>query len=81
MYRFQQKLKNFKQHLKKWNKNVFGNIFQAQKSLEKHMEDIKKKLITKGNSEALHAKEQLVKQQLEERLAQEEILWRKKSRI
>jgi hypothetical protein len=34
MYHFQQKLKNFKQHLKDWNKNVFGNIFQAQKDLE-----------------------------------------------
>jgi hypothetical protein len=28
------KVKNFKQHLKEWNKNVFGNIFQAQRDLE-----------------------------------------------
>jgi len=27
MYKFQQKLKNFKFQLKDWNKNVFGNIF------------------------------------------------------
>jgi hypothetical protein len=27
MYKFQQRLKNFKLHLKNWNKNVFGNIF------------------------------------------------------
>jgi hypothetical protein len=28
-YRFQQRLKNFKMQLKTWNKNEFGNIFQA----------------------------------------------------
>jgi hypothetical protein len=27
MYKFQQRLKKFKLHLKNWNKNVFGNIF------------------------------------------------------
>lgn len=31
MYRFQQKLKNFKQRLKTWNKHTFDNIFEAQK--------------------------------------------------
>jgi hypothetical protein len=30
MYKFQQKLKNLKQRLKRWNKSTFGNIFQAQ---------------------------------------------------
>jgi len=28
MYRFQQRLKNFKEQLKIWNKSTFGNIFQ-----------------------------------------------------
>jgi hypothetical protein len=28
MYKFHQRLKNFKWHLKRWNKNMFGNIFQ-----------------------------------------------------
>jgi hypothetical protein len=34
MYKFQQRLKNFKMHLRDWNKNVFGNIFQDQRTLE-----------------------------------------------
>jgi hypothetical protein len=34
MYRFQQRLKNFKLHFKNWNKNVFGNIFQEKITLE-----------------------------------------------
>jgi hypothetical protein len=32
MYRFQQRLKNFKQRLKHWNKNSFGNICKAYTS-------------------------------------------------
>jgi hypothetical protein len=37
MYRFQQKLKNFKQHLKLWNKENFGNILEAQRILNEQM--------------------------------------------
>jgi hypothetical protein len=32
MYQFQQRLKNFKQRLKIWNKQTFGNIFEAQRN-------------------------------------------------
>jgi hypothetical protein len=45
MYRFQQKLKNFKRHLKEWNKNVFGNIFQAERDLEQRLKEIQQKII------------------------------------
>jgi hypothetical protein len=34
MYKFQQRLKNFKKQLRDWNKYVFGNIFQAQQIIE-----------------------------------------------
>lgn len=34
MYIFQQKLKSVKTKLKCWNKNTFGNIFEAKKDLE-----------------------------------------------
>jgi hypothetical protein len=34
MYKFEQKLENFKLKLKAWNKDTFGNIFQAQRELE-----------------------------------------------
>jgi hypothetical protein len=81
MYKFQQKLKNYKQKLKDWNKNVFGNIFQAQKTLEQRMEEIQRLLITTSNTESLLEEEKFIRKQLEDRYAREEILWRKKSRI
>jgi hypothetical protein len=37
MYRFQHKLKNFKQRLKSWNKQTFGNIFESQQQLKEQM--------------------------------------------
>ena len=40
MYGFQQKLKCIKSKLKNWNKEVFGNIFEANKQLEIELETI-----------------------------------------
>jgi hypothetical protein len=75
MFRFQQKLKNFKQQLKIWNKMVFGNIFQAQKKLELEHAGNPKGNHHKGNSEQLQEEEISLQKQLDERYAQEEVLW------
>ena len=40
MYIFQQKLKTIKINLKRWNKNTFGDIFQAKKELEEKMANL-----------------------------------------
>jgi len=39
MYKFQQRLKNFKQHLKRWNKSTFGNIILRKKEIESELEE------------------------------------------
>jgi hypothetical protein len=79
MYKFQQRLKNFKQQLWEWNKNVFGDIFLAQKSLEQRLEDIQQESIVSGYSDTLLQEETTLKKQLEDHHKQEEILWKKKS--
>jgi exonuclease III len=81
MYCFQQKLKYFKQQVRKWNKEVFGNIFQERKLLEQKLEALQKMAIQTGYTPNQQQEEQQTRQQLEERLKQEEILWRQKSRI
>jgi len=40
MYKFQQRLKNFKQYLKIWNKSTFGNILLRQKEIESQLEEL-----------------------------------------
>lgn len=41
MYIFQQKLKHIKEKIKKWNKDLFGNIMSEKLRLEQQIEEIK----------------------------------------
>jgi hypothetical protein len=81
MYKLQQKLKYVKQKLKAWNKEEFGNIFQAKNQLTMKMEHIQQKMIQTGRIDQLIQEEDNLQAQLKERESQEEILWKQKSRI
>jgi hypothetical protein len=81
MYCFQQRLKNFKQCLKLWNKQTFGNIFEAQQQLNEQMRLLQIQIRNQGITEELREQEALISQKLGERRVQEEILWRQKSRV
>lgn len=52
MYQFQQKLKNLKNNIKHWNKLTFGNIFQAQSTLDQEMKKIQQRIITEERSQS-----------------------------
>eukprot|EP00253_Pinus_taeda_P018686 PITA_18686 len=60
---------------------TFKNIFEAQQELNKELKDIHQKVINVGHTEATLDKERHIHNQLEERRKQEEIYWRKKSRV
>jgi hypothetical protein len=81
MYRFQQRLKNFKQMLKHWNINTFGNIFQGIKDAENRLAKIQRIFISGAQTVELMKEEENLQLQLEQRRKQEEILWRQKSRV
>eukprot|EP00253_Pinus_taeda_P031168 PITA_31168 len=81
MYIFQQKLKIIKAKLKCWNKNTFGNIFQAKKELEEKMADLQQTMIKDGPNKERLAQESNLQKQWEDRLIQEEQLWKQKSRV
>jgi len=81
MYIFQQKLKTIKSNLKRWNKDTFGDIFQAKKELEEKMALLQQTMITEGHDEERKAQETNLQRQWEERLKQEEMLCRQKSRV
>jgi hypothetical protein len=60
MYKFQQRLKNFKQRLKHWNKNTFGNIFQGIRDAEHRLAEIQKIFISGARTaELMEEEEQL----------------------
>jgi hypothetical protein len=65
MYKFQQRLKYTKACIKKWNKEVFGNIQEERRKLEGKMEELQQQIILQGLSQQL---------QLEESQLQHEII-------
>jgi exonuclease III len=81
MYKFQQSLKNFKQLLKHWNKNNFGNILQSIRNIESKLVEIQNTFISGSRTTDLMREEEKLQAQLEERRKQEEILWKQKSRV
>jgi hypothetical protein len=44
MYKFKQRLKKLKQHLKSWNKSTFDNIFHAQEILNQKMQSLQQQI-------------------------------------
>jgi hypothetical protein len=67
MYKFQQCLKNFKQHLKLWNKTTFGNIFQRMQEIENRLETLQKTFISGIRTTELMKEEEELQAELEER--------------
>jgi hypothetical protein len=81
MYQFQQRLKYTKTCIKKWNKEVFGNIQEERRKLEGRMEELQQQIIHHGLSPLLRLEETQLQQEIMERDIQEEILIRQKSRV
>jgi hypothetical protein len=65
MYKFQQRLKNFKQLLKQWNKNNFGNIFQSIRNIESQLVEIQNTFISGSRTTDLMREEEKLQAQLE----------------
>ena len=53
MYQFQQKIKLLKRHIKKWNKESFGNIFHEKQALENKIKLHQSQVMNNGYSEQL----------------------------
>lgn len=64
MYVFQQKLKYIKEHVKKWNKESFGNIMQEKTRPKQQIEVIKTKAMSEGYIEETKLEERSLLQDL-----------------
>ena len=63
MYQFQQKFKLLKVNIKKWNKESFGNIFQAEQALEGKMQQNQAQGMSMGFLEDLRIQEKILLQE------------------
>ena len=81
MFQFQQKLKLLKDSIKKWNKESFGNIFQAKQALECKMQTNQDQGMSMGFSEELQIQEKSLLQEFSRQEQQEEVYWNQKYRF
>lgn len=72
-------LKCFASSLRDWNKNIFHNIFKKKYELWARLEGVQRSL-NNGGPSRLVALEDKLKVEMENVLAQEELLWFQKSR-
>ena len=67
MYQFQQKLKILKSSIKKWNKETFGNIFQAKKELDCKIIEVQNQAMQFGFLLEIRGKERMLLQEFSQR--------------
>lgn len=79
MFILNQKLKNLKQKLKLWNKNVFGNVNTIVKGAEQKLISIQADIDINGASETLLDNKKIAQIELEKALEKEEEFWKEKS--
>ena len=81
MFLLHKRLKHIKLRLKEWNKNEYGNIFEAKKFVEGKMQELNQALITDGFDRDKSDQVTKYHQDWENLCKQEEIFWRQKSRV
>ncbi|GLJ29203.1 hypothetical protein SUGI_0575970 [Cryptomeria japonica] len=79
-YCFTKKITFIKNQLKIWNREVFKNIFFEKEKVEKQLETLNLKILKNGMEHDDYQKEKILKAELAEILAREEIYWKDKSR-
>eukprot|EP00253_Pinus_taeda_P004744 PITA_04744 len=81
MFILQKRLRHIKIRLKDWNKDEFGNIFEAKKTIEKKIQDLNQTLITEGIDGERNEQANKHQQEWEDLHKQDETFWRQKSRV
>eukprot|EP00253_Pinus_taeda_P003074 PITA_03074 len=81
MFLLQQRLKHIKLRLEEWNKNEFGNIFNAKREVEQKLQKINQILIKEGFTKERKMQANSLQQEWDKRCQQEEIFWKQKSRV
>ena len=81
MFLLHKRIKHIKLKLEDWNKNEFGNIFEAKKVVENKMHELNQALIADGFDRVRNDQVTKHHQDWENLCKQEEIFWRQKSRV
>jgi len=81
MHILKSKLKNLKNKLKVWNKQVFGNVHSFVIEAEQNLSNIQNQIHTTGHTDELLNQERMVHITLDQALTRQNIFWQEKSRV
>ncbi|MCH85398.1 RNA-directed DNA polymerase (Reverse transcriptase), partial [Trifolium medium] len=81
MFILTSKLKLLKDHLKTWNKQVFGNVHSFVKEAEEELSNIQNQIQSNGINDALRDREKKAQIQLEDALNRQDWFWQEKARV
>ncbi|XP_057846007.1 uncharacterized protein LOC131055558 [Cryptomeria japonica] len=80
MYRMAKKLRNVKDNIKKWNKEVFGDLFAAKTKTQLELKEMQDKIQTSGYNEVSIKEENEVFVKYHKIIRREEEFWKQRSR-
>ncbi|PNY03176.1 ribonuclease H [Trifolium pratense] len=81
MFILSKKLKLLKEHLKNWNKEVFGNVHSYVKDAEDSVAEIQNQIQLNGCIDSLRDSEKRALDKLDEALKRQEWFWHEKSKV
>ncbi|XP_059075341.1 uncharacterized protein LOC131875276 [Cryptomeria japonica] len=80
MYRVAKKLRNVKDNIKKWNKEVFGDLFAAKTKTQLELKEMQDKIQISGYNEVSISEENEVLVKYHKIIRRAEELWKQRSR-
>ena len=80
MFKVAKKMRNFKDNIKRWNKETFGNIFDSKRRIIEELKEIQGNIQSKGYEYVSRKEEYLNLIEMHDVITEEEIYWRQWSR-
>lgn len=80
MFRMAKKSRHVKDMVKKWNKEVFGDIFSSKSAIQLDLKDIQDKIQANGYDEVSITSENEILSKYHDNIRKEEEFWKQRSR-
>ncbi|XP_059066339.1 uncharacterized protein LOC131857658 [Cryptomeria japonica] len=80
MFKVAQKLRFIKYSVKRWNKEVFGDIFASKSTIQLHLKEIQDKIQLEGYTSISLAMENDILVKYHDNIAKDEEIWKQRSR-
>ncbi|GAU50480.1 hypothetical protein TSUD_409650 [Trifolium subterraneum] len=81
MFILSTKLKRLKEKLRRWNKDIFGNVHSYVNEAEQDLSNIQAQLQTSGHTDSLRSLERIAQSNLAKALIRQEEFWKEKARL